>query len=85
MPKKEIAPGKVIFVERFFNKKDRDLQNAQPQSYYQKSKSTMNNTNLFVKFIPLDVTEVQFKELFSQAGQVDSVKLVVKTFKSPDG
>jgi len=49
--------------------------NCKKSSQIEQNQKEMFKSNLYVKFIPLDTTEDQVKQVFKQAGDIISIKL----------
>lgn len=64
--------GQAIFVSSHIYKKESELQKS---SQIEQNQKEMFKSNLYVKFIPLDTTEDQVKQVFKQAGDIISIKL----------
>lgn len=62
MHKKPLTSGNFLIVNEFVSKKENQLQNSRPIT--SNLQSTFNS-NIYVKFIPADVTEDQVREKFS--------------------
>ena len=59
--------GQAIFVSSHIYKKESELQKS---SQIEQNQKEMFKSNLYVKFIPLDTTEEQVKQVFKQAGDI---------------
>ncbi len=79
MDRKEIEDGKVIFVSQHLSKKEMEKQSAEPNSLLQQNLKFQNKSNLYVKFLPYNITEDEFKKAFETKGKVLSVKINKKT------
>ncbi len=78
MDKHLIEEGKVLYVSRHYSKKEIELQSLKPNSDYKMQQKQHNNSNLFVKNLPENLTEEDFKKPFEAIGNVLSTKLVSK-------
>lgn len=73
--------GRPIFVSRFVYKQENQLHKEGLTPIAQNMKKTFDN-NIFVNYIPLDVTEEQVKEKFESIGKIQSIRLQKKAQKS---
>lgn len=73
--------GSMIFVSRFVYKQENQLHKDGLTPIAQNMKKTFDN-NIFVNYIPLDVTEEQVKEKFEAIGKIQSIRLMKKAQKS---
>lgn len=75
--KKEIN-GKVIFVSKFISSSDNQGQSQKETQIGQTMKETFKS-NIFVRNIPKDVGEDEFRDKFGKAGKIISLKLKDRT------
>lgn len=75
--------GQVIFVSKHISKSN-NTQGGQMPPITQQMKETFAS-NIFVRFIPKDVTEDEFKEKMSKAGKIISYKFKDYEQKSKSG
>lgn len=64
----------AILVSQHIQRKENDLAPTGSNPIIKNQKDTFKS-NIFVKFIPKEVTEEQLKSVFSEAGKIASVKL----------
>lgn len=69
---KTVVEGTAIFVSSHVYKKESELQKS---SQIEQNQKEMFKSNLYVKFIPLNVTKEEVEKVFRQAGPIISIKL----------
>lgn len=76
MNKKQIGEGQFLIVNRHISKKDNEiLQSGSKIHPISQNLSKTFNSNVYVKFIPTDITEEELRKTFSEAGNIISVKI----------
>lgn len=73
MDRKKEVNGKTIFVQKHISQANNIIGKQVPQITQNMKKAY--ESNLFIQFIPKEITEEQVKEEFSKAGKVISVKV----------
>lgn len=81
MNKKLMADGSFLIVNRHISKKENEiLSHGSTIHPISQNLSKTFNSNIYVKFIPLDVTEEELRKQFSTVGTIISVKMDVKYY-----
>lgn len=76
MNKKQIGTDQFLIVNRHISKKDNEiLQTGSKIHPISQNLSKTFNSNVYVKFIPNDITEEELRKTFSEAGKIISVKM----------
>lgn len=71
---KEVKPGMHLMVDRFINKQDNLLHKEGLTPIAQSMKRQFEN-NLFVNFIPAEVTEADVRKVFESVGKIKTLRL----------
>ena len=74
MHKKVLPSGNTLIVNRHVSKKENQLEKNHIGVISQIKRETFNS-NVYVKFIPANVTEEELQKVFTGAGQIHSVSL----------
>lgn len=74
MNKKSLPDGSFLMVNRHVSKRENEIGTGSINPISQNLSKTFNS-NVYIKFIPNDVTEEQLKEKFSEAGNIISLKM----------
>ena len=85
MNKKQLPDGQFLMVNRHISKKDNEL--FAPGSKIHPISANLSktfNSNVYVKFIPNDITEEELKKTFSEVGKIISIKLEKRMMKVGD-
>jgi RNA recognition motif-containing protein len=77
----ELSPGNCILVTKFVSRQENNLQKDGLTPIAQNMKKTYDN-NIFVNKIPLEVTDAQVLEVFSQTGKILQHRLIKKPNKN---
>lgn len=86
MDKKLLEEGKFLIVNRHYTKKENELLGTnQKLGPIQQNLAKTFNSNIFVKYIPSDVSEDKIKEIFSEAGKIISVKINQSKKRTEEG
>lgn len=80
MNKKPLADGSFLMVQRHISKKENELVAGSKLHPISQNLSKTFNSNVYVKFIPVDVTEDELREKFSAAGKIISIKMDKKYY-----
>lgn len=72
--KKPLANEQFLIVNPFISKKDNELLGNKSTPISQNLTKTFNS-NIFVKFIPAELSEEEIKKIFGEAGRIISVKI----------
>lgn len=76
MNKKQIAEDQFLIVNKHVSKKDNELVHGQKINPITQNLSQTFNSNIYVKFIPNDVTEEELRKTFTvKDSKIVSVKL----------
>lgn len=85
MNKKQIGNDQFLIVNRHISKKDNEiLQSGSKIHPISQNLSKTFNSNVYVKFIPNDITEEELRKTFSEAGKIISVKMDKRVQKIGD-
>lgn len=75
MNKKRLPDGSFLLVSQHISKRDNELiHNSKQPAPIQQNLCKTFDSNLFIKNLPADLSEAQFKETFAAHGPVVSVK-----------
>jgi hypothetical protein len=74
MNKKILGDGQFLIVNPFVSKRENELAGDKISPISQNLTKTFNS-NIFVKFIPSDVSEEIIKKTFAETGNIISVRL----------
>ena len=75
MNKKRLPDGSFLLVSQHISKRDNELiHNSKQPAPIQQNLCKTFDSNLFIKNLPADLSEAQFKETFEKWGPVVSVK-----------
>jgi RNA recognition motif-containing protein len=76
MNKKQIAGGQFLIVNKHVSKKDNELVHGQKINPITQNLSSTFNSNIYVKFIPNDVSEEELRKTFTvKDSKIVSLKL----------
>lgn len=75
MNKKVLENGQFLIVNRHVSKRENELKGDEKISQISQNLAKTFNSNVFVKFIPRDVTEEEIAKVFSEAGTIISMKI----------
>lgn len=75
MNKKVFADGQFLIVNRHISKRDNEGQSDSKIRPISQNLTQTFNSNIFVKFIPNDVSEDDIKKTFSEVGKIISIKI----------
>lgn len=78
MNKQKNADGSYLFVNHHVAKRQNELATDKTKTAINQNINKNFSSNLFVKFIPATVTEGELHKLFSQHGNIISIKLKVR-------
>eukprot|EP00350_Pseudokeronopsis_sp_OXSARD2_P007899 CAMPEP_0170543294 /NCGR_PEP_ID=MMETSP0211-20121228/2456_1 /TAXON_ID=311385 /ORGANISM="Pseudokeronopsis sp., Strain OXSARD2" /LENGTH=209 /DNA_ID=CAMNT_0010846629 /DNA_START=553 /DNA_END=1183 /DNA_ORIENTATION=+ len=73
--KKSLGDGQFLIVNQFISKRENELAGYNKISPISQNLIKTFNSNVFIKFIPSEVTEDELKKLFGEVGNIISVKL----------
>jgi polyadenylate-binding protein len=73
--KKPLENGQFLIVNQFISKRENELQGDSKISPISQNLTKTFNSNVFIKFIPSDVTEEELRKTFGEAGSIISVKI----------
>jgi RNA recognition motif-containing protein len=73
--------GKRLFVSKFISNNDNEVSRSNANPISQQMNQTFNS-NIFVRNIPKEVTEDEFKKEMSKAGNIISIKIKDTTIHS---
>jgi len=76
--------GKKIVVKEFQRKPKPNYQQNNNNFYYNKPYEPYENTNLYIRNIPLSVTEDDIRKNFEQFGTIKSIRLEKETFQKTE-
>jgi RNA recognition motif-containing protein len=80
MNKKVLSDGSFLIVNKHVSKKDNDLSGTGSKiSQISQNLTKTFNSNLFVKYIPAEVSEEEIRKVFGEVGEVKSIKLKKST------
>ena len=86
MDKKLIEEGKFLIVNRHYTKKENELLGTQSKlGPISQNLTKTFNSNVFVKFIPSDMSEDKIREVFQEAGSIISMKINQSKKKTDEG
>lgn len=75
MNKKAVAENTYLLVSRHVSKKDNELSSSGKVAPISQNLTKTFNSNVYVKFIPIDVPEEEVKKVFSEVGKIISMRL----------
>lgn len=74
MNKKQIGDGNFLIVNRHISKRENELSGAKMGPISQNLTKTFNS-NVYVKYIPNDISEEEVKKTFSEVGTIISMRI----------
>ena len=73
--KKSLGEGQFLIVNQFISKRENELAGYNKISPISQNLIKTFNSNVFIKFIPSEVTEDELKKMFGEVGIIISVKI----------
>lgn len=75
MNKKPLTDNQFLIVNRHISKRENELSGGSKMGAISQNLTKTFNSNVYVKFIPNDISEEEVKKTFSQAGNIISMRM----------